>query len=252
MIGRLCAITMLAFLSVACSSTPSPSVGQFASGGAGDGCGRLDNDQELMVNLAQELVQDGRLHAALANLEGLPENQLVIRLHKARILRVLGDRKAEGMYRSLLGTCLAGAGHHGLGQIAAADGDYQEAFEQLRTASRLTPVDAAVRNDLGLILMHLGRFDEARFELITALELNDANPQPLENMLTLLIYQGQWKEASELVEKRGLAPEQFQLAEERARNLRLPVLSEEHTRSRSGGKGVIQYRLQAVDVPEAP
>ena len=247
MMTRLYWIMVFALLSVACSS--GPPTGGLAGGGDAAGCGGLTNEQELVVNVSRELVQDGRFHAALANLESLPENLPSIRLHKARILRVLGDRKAQGMYRSLLDTCLAAAGHHGIGQIAAADGRYQEAFEQLRTAAHLTPADAAVRNDLGLILMHLGRFSEARFELITALELNDANPQPLENLLTLLIYQGHWKEAGELVKKRGLAPEQFQLAEERARKLRLPsLLDEGAAASGTSGRGVIQYRLQAVEM----
>jgi Flp pilus assembly protein TadD len=243
---RLCWIALIAAALAACSSQPA---GQRAAAvNTAASCSRLDNDQELVVNVSQELVQDGRLHAALANLESLPENLPAVRLHKARILRVLGDRRAEGMYRSLLDTCLVAAGHHGLGQIAAADGRYQEAFEQLRTAAHLTPADGLVRNDLGLVLMHLGRLSEARFELITAVELNDANPQPLENLLTLLIYQDRWQEAGELVKKKGLPPEHFQLAEERARKLRLPALPQDEAgRSDASRKGVIQYRLQAVE-----
>jgi len=251
MIGRLCWILVLTLVLAGCSHVAAPTKSAIADVNP-DGCGRLENDQELLINLSRELVADGRLHAALANLESLPEHLPMVRLHKARILRLLGDRKAEGMYRSLLDTCLAAAGHHGIGQIAAADGRYQDAFERLRTAASLTPVDAAVRNDLGLVLMHLGRFNEARFELITAFELNEDNSQPLENLLTLLIYQGLWQEASALVDKRGLSPEQFQVAEERARKLHLPQLLNESDMRKNSGKGVIQYRLQPIEAENVP
>jgi Flp pilus assembly protein TadD len=50
------------------------------------------------------------------------------------------------------------------------------------------------------------RVDEARFEFLTALELKqDESPAAL-NLVTLLIYQDQWKQAAELVTRAGLTP----------------------------------------------
>src|SRR5690606_37231758 len=65
----------------------------------GGGCRALDGDQELVLNLAQDMVDAGRFHAALANLERLPAALPEVRLRKARILRILGRPQAEELYR---------------------------------------------------------------------------------------------------------------------------------------------------------
>lgn len=86
-------------------------------------CPKLTSDQEFSLNLAQNMADEGRLHASLANLESLPDSLDEVRLRKARVLRLLGSNEAEPLYRSLLGTCRAAEGEHGLGQLAAARGD---------------------------------------------------------------------------------------------------------------------------------
>lgn len=186
----------------------------------GGACPSLSADQELVLSLSAELIAEGRLHAALANLESVPGDLPEVRLRKARILRLLADPRAEPLYSGLLGGCLNAQAHHGLGQIAAARGNYPEARGYLDVAAKLSPTDAAVRNDLGLVLLHLRQLNQARFELLTALELDQAGAQPLDNLLTLLLYQDQWQEAAELVRRRGLSPQQFQAAEERSRALK--------------------------------
>lgn len=184
-------------------------------------CPSLDADQELVISLSAEMMAEGRLHAALANLESLPSQYPEVRLRKARILRLLNDDRAEPLFSSLLNSCLNAEAHHGLGQIAAARGQYSRARDYLDLAARLAPADAAIRNDRGLVLMHLDHLPQARFELLTAVELNPASAQALDNLLTLLIYADQWKEAGELVRHRNVGPERFQKAEERARQMQL-------------------------------
>jgi Flp pilus assembly protein TadD len=183
-------------------------------------CRALSPDQELLANLAQEMVAEGRLHAALANLQQLPDNVPEIQLRKARILRVIDADQAWLLYTGLISTpCYTAAANHGLGQILAAAGHYSEAAGHLRLAAREEPANADIRNDLGLVYLHLRRFSESRFELMTALELAEGDSKPAENLLTLLIYLDQWDRARDLIAGTSLSQQQFQAAEARARRM---------------------------------
>ena len=133
----------------------------------------------------------------------------------------MGDPRAEPLYRTLLGGCLAAQAYYGIGQIAAVRGEYGEARKQLEQAAHMAPADAAIRNDLGFVYLHLRELDQARFEFLTALELSDDNALPLENLLTLLIYQDRWAESSALLGQQKVTPQQYQRAEARARTLKL-------------------------------
>ncbi len=183
-------------------------------------CAPLSQDQELALNLAQKTAEEGRLHGALANLERLPANLPQARLAKARILRSLNRPEAGELYASLTRTCLKAQGEQGLGQLASAAGHYPEALEHLRLAATLDPTSAPIRNDLGVVYMNLGRMDEARFELLTALELNETEQQPALNLLTLLIYQGKRPQADALAKRMGFSASQMRAAEERAEAMR--------------------------------
>jgi len=183
-------------------------------------CAPLSQEQELTLNLAQKTADEGRLHAALANLERLPASLPQARLNKARILRSLNRPEARALYASLVNTCLKAQGEHGLGQLASAQGRYDEALTHLRLAASLDPTSDTIRNDLGVVYMNLGRLDEARFELLTALELNEAEQQPALNLLTLLIYQGMLPQANALAERMGFSANQLRTAEDRAKALR--------------------------------
>lgn len=178
------------------------------------------------MNLAEEMVGEGRLHAALAHLQGLPRELPEVRLRQARILRSLGRADAENLYLSLLDTCLAAAGQHGLGQLAAARGDEAQALARLEQAARLAPIDAQVRNDLGVVYLRQGRVGEARFEFLTALELDRDDPLPAVNMLALLFFEDKWQQAAELVSRLGLSLSQVHSAEERARRIKERLATE--------------------------
>lgn len=184
-------------------------------------CEPLTADQELVLGLSQEMASAGRRHAALANLERLPNEVPQVRLSKARLLRVLGHgSEAEMLFHGLLNSCLAADANHGLGQIEASRGNYPQAQSYLRTAASLSPASEAIRNDLGVVYMNQRRLSEAQFELLTAMELGDHSRRAAMNMLTLLVYQGQWQAAQELVAAKGLSSADFKQAEQRAQAMR--------------------------------
>ncbi|WP_455924158.1 hypothetical protein [Pseudomonas putida] len=183
-------------------------------------CPKPTPEQDLSLSLADDMANEGRLHASLANLEGLPDNLVQVRVRKARVLRQLGRSEAEPLYRGLLGTCMAAEGEHGLGQLAAAKGDNGMAMSHLQRAARLSPTDEKIRNDLGVVYLNQLRLQDARFEFLTAMELKQGDNLAALNMVTLLIYQDKWDDAAQLVTRANLSPDQVSAAQARAQKLK--------------------------------
>ncbi|MGE8100724.1 tetratricopeptide repeat protein [Pseudomonas fluorescens] len=186
-------------------------------------CSSPSSDQQLSLNLADDMTNDSRLYASLANLEGLPDDLPQVRLRKARVLRLLGRNEAEPLYKSLLGTCLAAEGEHGLGQLAVARNDNAAAVDHLERAMRMAPTDDKIRNDLGVVYLNQRRPNEARFQFMTAMELKPSDSLAALNLVTLLIYQDNWKQAAELANRASLSPKQVSDAQARAERLKAPA-----------------------------
>lgn len=185
-------------------------------------CSKLSSDQELALNLADDLANDGKLHASLANLQSLPDNLGEVRLRKAKVYRLLGRSEAEPLYRSLLGSCLTADAEQGLGQLYAARADYGQAQSHLQRAARLAPTNEKIRNDLGVVYLNQLRLEDAQFEFLTAIELKQNDTLAAANLVTLLLYQNNWQQASEVVSRSHLTPQQFTDAQARAEKLRQP------------------------------
>ena len=200
-----------------CATNGQTPWGAFTGTGS---CPKPSSDQELSLNLADEMAGDGKLHASLANLQSLPANLPQVRLRQAKAYRLLGRSEAEPLYRSLIGTCMAAEGEHGLGQIASAKGDNGQAMAHLQRAARLAPTDEKIRNDLGVVYLNQLRLEDARFEFMTAMELKQSDPLAAINLVTLLIYQDNWKQAAQVVSQIGLSPEQVTEAQARAEKLK--------------------------------
>ena len=190
--------------------------------GSPGSCDKPSANQELALNLSDDLANEGKLHASLANLQSLPDSLPQVRQRKARNYRLLGRSEAEPLYRSLLGTCMTAEGEHGLGQLAAARGDNVQAMAHMQRAAQLAPTDEKVRNDLGVVYLNQLRLEDARFELMTAIELKQSDPLAAVNLVTLLIYQDDWGQASKVVSQLGLSPEQVTEAQARALKLKGP------------------------------
>ncbi|WP_458723194.1 tetratricopeptide repeat protein [Pseudomonas brenneri] len=183
-------------------------------------CAKPSSEQELSLNLADDMANEGKMHASLANLQSLPESLPQVRLRKAKVYRLLGRSEAQPLYRSLLGTCMAAEGEHGLGQLAAARGDNAQALTHMQRAAQLAPTDEKIRNDLGVVYLNQRRMEDARFEFMTAMELKQSDQLAAVNLVTLLIYQDNWAQAAQLASQVGLSPEQVTEAQARAEKLK--------------------------------
>ncbi|MBW6267905.1 type 4b pilus Flp biogenesis protein TadD, partial [Pseudomonas aeruginosa] len=74
------------------------------------------------------------------------------------------------------------------------------------------------RNDLGVALLKRGDRVGARFEFITALELQQGGKLPATNLLGLLYLQGDRGDAQRLIERLQLDARDIRAAEARARS----------------------------------
>lgn len=126
-------------------------------------------------NLVEKRLESGQLHAAYAEVMSLPAERADVALLRADILRRLGRTEAVSWYQGLLKTCKAAPAWHGLGQIAAASGDWSLAVQRFQQAVVQLPASPRFRNDLGYGLLRTGRLREAEFELRAALELEPDN-----------------------------------------------------------------------------
>lgn len=174
----------------------------------------------LKPELVAKLLAEQRFHAALAQLDALPSQTAYTRYLRAHTLRLL-DRsdEAAAIYRELLNTCMQGYAHHGLGLLAASHGDLAAAQDSLLKARDMLPLDARVRNDAGYVLLLAEQPQQAYFEFMTALELNEDNRQPRHNALLTLIVLERRQQANAFAERMELTEADVSRAHARAQQL---------------------------------
>ncbi len=177
---------VLALLLASCASQSQDAMSRHEAASCG---ASLGNEQEFTLNMVEQKEKDGQLYAALATLQSLPESVPQVMQHKADVLRRLGRPESADYFRRLQKTCLAPWGDHGLGLLAADAGDLKTAEQLLRRAAKAMPAEYRLRNDLGVLLLREQKIEEARFELMTALELSATPGLPAVNVLTLLMVQ---------------------------------------------------------------
>ncbi|HEX6590930.1 MAG TPA: tetratricopeptide repeat protein [Moraxellaceae bacterium] len=201
-------LVLLALLP-ACASQPAgePEPAQKACATRG-----LSSEQELSLSLVQQREKDGQLYAALAELQSLPESSPEVLRHKADILRRLGRPEAKSYFQRLQKTCMSAWADHGLALIAADAGDIATAQKLLQRAAQSLPTEYRLRNDLGVLLLREQKIDEARFELMTALELASDSSLPAVNLLTLLMVQQKTPAMRSLMQRYKMSASEWQAA----------------------------------------
>ncbi len=148
---------------------------------------------KLHLELIEKMLEGGRAHAALAHLDSLgpdaarPEAQLL----RAEALRRTGQLEAAWkVYEPLLHSAVAAPAWRGLGLIKADQGDLVTSIAWLRRARDLSPTAGRIRNDLGYALLLNGELEQARIELVTALEL-EGGVRAARNLVLVLLIEGQ-------------------------------------------------------------
>lgn len=166
------------------------------------GLGPAENTRLAAI---EQVLRDGKPYAALAQLDAMRSEAPSVQLVRADALRRI-DRPSEAaaLYQQLLSGCQSAQAHHGLGLLLANQGKLSEGLTHLQAARTAAPTDVRVRNDLGYALLLANRPDEARFELLTVLDLSPREARAARNLVLLTLREGRHEKARELATSLGL------------------------------------------------
>lgn len=182
------------------------------------GCPELKPDDNTSLDIISQVIAEKRAYAALAFIESANFKSPRLDLLKANSLFQVGKyADAEKVYESLKSSCVSGFAYQGLGLINSKLYRYPAAVDQLSKAARLMPVDSAIRGDYGYALMQNGNYEEAKSELLTAIELDPKNQLAKNNLVLLLYKYGQTDRASQLAKIFGITSADEKLIIERAK-----------------------------------
>lgn len=153
----------------------------------------------------EQVLREGKPYAALAQLDAMRSEAPSVQLVRADALRRIDrPKEAAALYQQLLSGCQSAQAHHGLGLLLANQGQLTEGLTHLQAARTAAPTDVRVRNDLGYALLLANRTDEARFELLTVLDLSPREPRASRNLVLLTLREGRPEKARELATSLGL------------------------------------------------
>lgn len=168
-------------------------------------CKALPAADSTRLGIIQQMLTEGRPHAAIAHLDAArieaPQSDLL----RADGLRQTGrGKEAATLYQKLLSSCVAGNAYQGLGLLATQEGNVREAILQLQAASEALPIDPNIRNDYGYALLLADENEGALHEFLTAIELAPGNRQAAHNLLLLLYRMGEVDRARKFAEQFGI------------------------------------------------
>lgn len=169
---------------------------------------RRPKEPEMMLSLIVEAQRQERYFASLAYIGGFEQKfgkDPRVAVLRAEALRQTGQAAlSEQAYRALTATDQAAEGWHGLGLIAGARGQFDQAADYLGRAARLSPMDARILGDLGYARLRAGDPAGARVPLGQAAELTPESGKVLANLAVLLLVEGDALRAQQVMDRAQL------------------------------------------------
>jgi Flp pilus assembly protein TadD len=221
------AYAVVSLLLAACATSSEPNIerGAIRSVGAlpaSSPQAEAASNRAIHTDLIRDMLAQGQYYAALAHLEDQKRasgDTKELQLLEAEARRKLGQTNdAIRLYNGLIKTEYDGEAHHGLGLIVFKTNP-REAVQHLRIAVQRRPTDAQFRNDLGYALMESGAYKEALPQLATAVELDQTNTKARNNLVVLLLLNGDEARARQVVQGTGISDEKFEELRRRAQAL---------------------------------
>lgn len=152
---------------------------------------KVQPEAKVHLDMIDNLIADGRNHAALAELQATAMDSVKHWLRYGQLEARTGQlNRAESVFKWLANQCQAPAAWHGLGMVKVKDGELGEGLVALQKAASQLPADVSVRNDYGYALMKSGQYRAAIFQLRTALELNNGHGPARENLAMAYLLAG--------------------------------------------------------------
>lgn len=178
------------------------------------------NTQDTYLALVRQMQSKSLWYASIAHLDALDKQwgaSSDSRLMRADALRQVGQlNEAAPIYQSLLGGAKDGAARYGLGRMAAEQGDFAKAAQQMELARMANPVDPRLLTDLGYAYLRARNLNAARLPLMQAAQLNPEDVQANVNLSLLMMVSGQREQAEEFMRQRKLDAETRQAVKEQA------------------------------------
>lgn len=164
---------------------------------------------EVALSLIREAQRDGRYFASLAYIDAYRQSYGEggeVAALRADALRMTGQpAAAEQAYRALLNGEQAARGWHGLGLLAGAQNQFDDAADKLGRAARMRPTDPQYLGDLGYALLRAGDPAAARVPLGQAAELDPGNARIIGNLALLLLVSGDELAAHQVMDQARLS-----------------------------------------------
>ena len=154
---------------------------------------RIQPEQQVQLDMVDNLMNRERDHAALAQLEAKPMETVDhwVRYGQLKVSTgYLGE--AETIFQGLVDRCGTGRSHHGLGMVLLKQDKVLKALHHLEIARERTPASAQVRNDYGYVLLMVGDYEDAAYELRTAMELGDGQGPVRQNLAVAYLLTDNW------------------------------------------------------------
>lgn len=176
--------------------------------------------QDTYLSLVKQMQSKSLWYASIAHLDALDKQwgaSSDSRLLRADALRQVGQPSAAiPIYQGLLGSAKDGAARYGLGRVAAEQGDFRSAAQQMEQARMSNPVDSRLLTDLGYAYLRARDLNAARIPLMQAAQLNPEDAQANVNLSLFMMVSGQSAQAEEFMRQRKLDAQTQQLVKEQA------------------------------------
>ncbi len=212
--------------------------------------------QDTYLSLVKQMQAKSLWYASIAHLDALDKQwgaSSDSRLLRADALRQVGQLSAAiPIYQGLLGSAKDGAARYGLGRVAAEQGDFRSAAQQMEQARMSNPVDSRLLTDLGYAYLRAHDLNAARIPLMQAAQLNPEDAQVNVNLSLFMMVSGQSAQAEEFMRQRKLDAQTQQLVKEQAGEwLRTASLAAAKPAAAATGKVVNLSRPEVKTAPEA-
>ena len=212
--------------------------------------------QDTYLSLVKQMQSKSLWYASIAHLDALDKQwgaSSDSRLLRADALRQVGQLSAAiPIYQGLLGSAKDGAARYGLGRVAAEQGDFRSAAQQMEQARMSNPVDSRLLTDLGYAYLRAHDLNAARIPLMQAAQLNPEDAQANVNLSLFMMVSGQSAQAEEFMRQRKLDAQTQQLVKEQAGQwLRAVSLAAAKPAEAVTGKVVNLSRPEVKTAPEA-
>ena len=154
---------------------------------------KIQPEEQVQLDRVDSLMTRDHDHAALAQLEARPLSTVDHWVRYGQLQAATGRLdEAERIFQGLVTQCDTGRSHHGLGMVLLKRHDVTAALDHLETARRKTPASAQVRNDYGYVLLMVREYQQAAYELRTAMELGDGRGPVRQNLAVAYLLTENW------------------------------------------------------------